>query len=346
MKIKFHSYIICKAAATVMLMLPFLSSPAQERTDAGPHAPAPSLTETQSWFKRNHVFDKLELGLNLGTTGIGLEVATPITRWTRLRAGYDMMPHFSFKSNFDITAYSNGQVTEGNFDKVKEFMYELSGFEMDRTVKMNNKFTLQNWRVLLDVFPIPDNDHWRVTVGLFGGSKVIGKTINTMTEMPTLLTLGIYNRMYDQITADDFVEYCFDNKFLGLFYLDLDAAEKLHDKMLEMDRLGIHVGDFKDGTPYIMEPAPDGTVSAKAIVNRVRPYVGLGYEGALSPDKRWHAGVDAGVMIWGGAPKVYTHDGTCLNDLINLRSKVKDYMNLMKGLAVYPVVDFRLSYTF
>ncbi len=93
-------------------------------------------------------------------------------------------------------------------------------------------------------------------------------------------------------------------------------------------------------------PDKDGTVSAKAKVNKFRPYLGFGYGGALSPDGKWEASFDAGVQFWGGAPKVTTHDGTVLNDLINLRGKVGTYMDLMKSIPVYPTIDFRISYRF
>ncbi len=160
------------------------------------------------------------------------------------------------------------------------------------------------------------------------------------------MALNMYDRFYTNITADDFIENVLDNPIYGDFYLDPEVAMELQDKMLGLGRLGVHVGDYKDGTPYMMLPDKDGTVSAKAKVNRFRPYVGFGYGGALSPDGKWQASFDAGVQFWGGVPKVTTHDGTVLNDLTHLRGKVGSYMDLMKSIPVYPTIDFRISYRF
>lgn len=309
--------------------------------------PADIPKEGKNWFDRNGIFNHLEGALTLGTTGIGLELATPVTKWARLRAGYDFIPHLWVNSTYSVTAYADGKVNDSNFDRIQDMMNQMTGYDIQKEVTMENKATFQNWKVLLDVFPIPDNNHWRVTVGLYGGSRKLGKCINKLDEAPMLVSIGSYNHFYDMATDPDFVvRYSWDEKFLGIAYLDADVAQKLQDKFLEYGLLGVHIGDFPDGTPYMMEPDKDGTLSAVALVDRIRPYVGLGYEGGLSKDGKWKAGVDAGVMFWGGAPKIKTHDGTVLNDLINLRHKVKTQMDLIKGLHAYPTINFRLSYTF
>lgn len=320
------------------------------RTAAAPEADVKvSMTSTgdKNWFDRHNIFNHLEGALTIGTTGIGLELATPVTKWVRLRAGYDYMPHFHFNSTYDVTAYADGKINDSNFGRIQQLMNDISGFDMQKSVTMQNTATLQSWKVLLDVFPIPNNNHWRITAGLYGGSRNLGKCINRIDEAPMLVSIGTYNHFYDMATAPDFVvKYSWEEKFLGIAYLDVDEAQKIQDTMLKYGRLGVHVGDHPDGTPYFMEPDTDGTLSARAIINTLRPYLGLGYEGGLSDDGRWKAGVDAGVLFWGGAPEIVTHDGTVLNDLSDMRHKVKRQMDLIKSFSVYPQISFRLSYTF
>lgn len=291
---------------------------------------------------RHGILNHLDIGLTAGTTGIGLELASPLTKWARVRAGYSFVPHFSVDVDFGISNYQ-AENKRDNFSRIQEIMFQLSGYDMDKDITMKCTTTMQNWKVLFDIFPIPDNKHWFLTLGLYGGSRQIGKTINQMHEMPSLLALGLYNRFYDMTQADDFLEKAFDEKFLGLFYLDLEAAEAIQNKFRGYGRLGIHIGDRPDGTPYIMEPDSKGTVSAKALVNTLRPYAGLGYEGGVSRDGRWRVGVEAGVMCWGGEARVITHDGTCLNDLSGLHGDVKKYMDLMKAFKVWPVVNLKVS---
>lgn len=314
---------------------------------------------------KHGVFNRIELAANIGTTGLGLEVASPVTEWAKLRVGVDFMPRFNIPLTFDLNSYVDGQLSD-KFERIQEMMYDLSGLNIDREIKMDSKPTMTAMRLLVDVYPFRSNRHWHLTVGVFYGGNSFGTCLNRMNEMPSLLTLNMYNRMYDQYkeipteTAEDFQSYIIDHPInlpiLGDQYIDPDYDDPentefwlFYDKIKKFKsfgELGIHVGENKDGTPYMMMPDEEGTVSAKAKVWRFRPYLGFGYGGFVDMEKKWHVSFDAGVQYWGGAPKVTTHDGTVLNDLVDLRGKVDTYMNLMKTLVVYPTLDFRIAYCF
>lgn len=296
-------------------------------------------------MNKHNVFNTIEIGANIGTTGLGLELASPMTDWAKLRIGVDWMPTFTIPMNFGIDSYVNGQVND-KFGKIQDIMYGMTGMTIDKEIQMESKPTMTTMRVLVDVYPFKNDRHWHFTAGFFYGGNSVGKSLNKMEEMPTLLALNMYDRMYQGITSEDFIDNIIDNPIFNDIYLDPEIAIELQEQFLSLGRLGVHVGDFKDGTPYMMMPDKDGTVSAKAKVNRFRPYVGFGYGGALTSDGKWQVSFDAGVQFWGGVPKVTTHDGTVLNDLDNLRGKVGDYMDLMKLIPVFPTIDFRISYRF
>ena len=306
-------------------------------------------------MNRHGVFNSLEIAANIGTTGLGLEVASPMTEWTKLRIGFDCMPKFTIPMNFGMESYVDGQIND-KFDRIQDMMYRLSGMTIDKKIEMESKPTLTTFRLLVDVYPFKHNRHWHFTAGFFVGGSSVGTSINKMQEMPSLLALNMYDRLHKFFTSDEFYDNAINNEnylaeITGIpalkdIYLDPEVVGELQQKFEELGQLGVHVGDHKDGTPYMMMPDKDGTVSAKAKVNRFRPYLGFGYGGALSPDGKWQASFDAGVQFWGGAPKVTTHDGTVLNDLVNLRGKVGTYMDLMKSIPVYPTIDFRISYRF
>lgn len=296
-------------------------------------------------MNKHGVFNTVEIAANIGTTGLGLEVASPMTEWAKLRVGFDWMPQFTVPMTFSMESYVDGQINN-KFDKIRDLMYDMSGMTIDKEIKMDSKPTMTTFRMLVDVYPFKNNKHWHFTAGFFAGGNDVGKSINKMQEMPSLLALNMYDRMYKGITSDDFIDKIIDEPIFGDLYLDPEIAIQLQERMMGLGQLGVHVGDFKDGKPYMMMPDKDGTVSARAKVNKFRPYLGFGYGGALSRDGKWQASFDAGAQFWGGAPKVYTHDGTLLNDLTNLRGKVDTYMNLMKKIPVYPTIDFRISYRF
>lgn len=307
----------------------------------GPSERPESLIEK---MKRHDVFNSLEIAANIGTTGLGLELASPMTKWTKLRAGFSWMPPFTIPMTFSMDSYVDGQVNN-KFNSIQSLMYQMSGMRVDKEIHMDSKPTMNTFRLLVDVYPFKDT-HWHLTAGFFIGASAMGKSVNHMTEMPSLLALNIYDRLYQIYASDDYMDYVIDTPFYENIYLSPQVGMELHEKFLELGQLGVHVGNFKDGTPYMMMPTEEGTVKAKAKVNRFRPYLGFGYGGAMSADGKWQASFDAGLQFWGGAPKVTTHDGTVLNDLKDLRGEVGNYMNLMKAIPVYPTIDFRVSYRF
>lgn len=338
---------IIKAIAIIAAVFPAVAS-AQLSTFSfatkvtGPDERPESIVEK---MMRHKVFSDIELAANLGTTGIGLEVASHITEWTKLRAGVDWMPPFSIPMTFGMESYDDGKISD-KFETIQELMYQMSGMTLDKEIRMKSTPTMTTFRLLLDIYPFRDNRHWHFTAGFFVGGGSMGKSVNVMEEMPSLLALNMYDRMHKKITADDYLDKVLEEPFFGDYYLDFEVAMELQEKMMSMGQLGVHVGDHKDGTPYMMMPDEEGMVSAKAKVNRFRPYVGFGYGGALTPDGRWQVSFDAGAQFWGGVPKVTTHDGTVLNDLVNLHGKVGTYMNIMKAIPVFPTIDFRIAYLF
>lgn len=299
-----------------------------------------------SWCKEKQVANNLDVAFTLGTGGLGLEVATPVTRWARLRAGVEWMPSFNVPMNFNLTTFSTDGLPSDNFSDVQALVKRFTGLEMDDKVKMIGKPTMLDFKLLVDVFPFQNNKHWHFTTGFYIGGHSVAKARNDKSEMPTLVGLNIYNRLYtyfNGLTEEDI----FDVYIGGGNYLDPAQVVELQERFRRYGEIGIHIGDFKNGTPYYMKPDSDGSVSAKAFVNRFKPYLGFGYSGALDAAKRWNVGVEAGAIFWGGVPDVIAHDGVNMTkDLKNVRGKVGDYLKLIKALPVYPSVNFKISYTF
>ena len=300
------------------------------------------------WMKCYDIANNLDVAFTFGTPGFGLEVATPVTRWARLRAGVEWMPKIHVPMTFDINTFSDG-LPNGNFYHVQEMLYNLTGIEMDDEVKMIGKPNLINFKLLVDVFPFQNNRHWHFTAGFYVGNREVATAINDKKEMPTLVGLNIYNRMYNYFTN---ITDIFDVPLGGGNYMDPDEVEKMQERFRRYGRMGMHVGDFKDGTPYIMEPSPDGSLRAKAFVNKFKPYLGFGYSGAIDAEKRWNVGFEAGVLFWGGAADVYNYDYredreiNMTKDLVNIGGKVGTYIDFIKALPVYPAISFKISYTF
>lgn len=291
--------------------------------------------------KDNNVFRHLDLGVSVGTTGLGLNLSTHVTDYVRIRTGVDFTPHIAFPMSFSLQSYSDGAgVTANNFEKLQNYMHRLTGIEVDDRVEMDGKPTMTNFKMLFDIYPWK-NKGWRATVGFYIGSKKVAKALNTMGEMPSLVAVNIYNNFYDFIMSDDAI----DQPIFGDTYLDPFLVDDIRADLESEGHMGIHIGDFKDGKPYMMQPDKDGMVKANAYANVFRPYVGLGYTGPLTKNKRLNFDVDCGMMMWGGSPRIVTHDGVDLTtEVVNIKGKPGDYVDFFKGIKVYPVLTFTLSY--
>lgn len=300
------------------------------------------LWEFSQWFDDHHIFNNVDFAFTLGTSGLGLEIGTPITKWTKIRAGITWIPSFRVPMEFDINTFSEG-LPSNNFQHVQELLYNLTGMEIDEKVKMTGEPYLLNFKLLIDVFPFKNNRHWHFTAGFFVGNTTIAKAYNHTEEKPTLVGLNIYNRAYNYFTN---IKDIYDVPLGGGNYLDPAKVKELQEKFGKYGHMGMHVGDFKDGTPYIMEPAPDGSLSAKAYVKKFKPYLGFGYSGNLDKSGKLKIGFEAGALFWGGVPNVIDQNGVNMTkDLINVKGKVGDYLALIKALPVFPILELKISYS-
>lgn len=293
-------------------------------------------------------FEHVDMAVNMGSTGIGVDFATPLNEFFRLRAGLEYMPQFEQAMHFGIEGVreDNGSWITTNFDNIAAKLESFTGYRADDQVDMLGKPTFYNFKLLVDVFPF-ENKHWYFTAGFYLGNARVAKAVNATEDAPSLVAVGIYNNMYNKVEAGDPI------------YGDVYLSPDIENQILNMGRLGVHVGEYSSditdnegniihakGSPYLMEPDANGMVRCEIKVNRVKPYMGFGYQGRLSEKSdKWNIGFDCGALFWGGTPRVYTHDGTDIaNDVENIKGKVGRYVDVVQAFKVYPVANLRISY--
>lgn len=288
-----------------------------------------------------------EVAATAGTTGLGVEGAwRPAPQW-RLRAGAEAVIPFNVDVNFNVSSYGgDGPSTGHNFDKMAQVMKELTGIEVDNRVTMDCKPRMFNGKLIADFFPWADKG-WRVSAGFYVGSRKVVNARNSMGEMPALLAINIYNQLHDRILDTDFLETPIYQNGDEVVWLDPEVADQLQAKMRSLGNMGIKVGEFKDGTPYIMHPDKDGMVKGSAFVNTFKPYLGVGYDGTMRANRHVTMGFDLGMLFWGGTPSVIMHDG------VNLSTEMKKIygdpgrrVDFIKTFKVFPVATLRVAYSF
>lgn len=332
-----------------------------------------------SWQPLKH----LDVSITTGTTGIGVDVATPVAKDVFVRTGLEYMPRVEINMPFGIQSFDesgltqsdvtdeDGEVQETMFDRMAATLESFTGYRADPTVVMVGKPNFWNFKLLVDVYPFK-NKHWHLTAGFHWGSSKIGTAVNSIDDAPSLVAVNMYNNLYTKVLNSQPV------------ISDIVITGERRDQILANGRMGIHVGDLKgqyvmqtvlatdengylmyddngdpivteeyaldaDGNkiplPYRMEPDADCKVSAKVTVNSFKPYLGFGYGGKLlKNDDRYHVSFDAGLMFWGGTPNVITHDGTNLSkDVENIGGKVGRYVDIISGVKAFPVVNLRIT---
>lgn len=209
------------------------------------------------------VFNHISVAASAGTTGLGFEVAVPLTAYLNIRTGYEKIP--SIKMTTKIPYSLKGQSSK---------------------VKVEEKFSLDGWKILFDVYP-SKYYIFHLTIGLYSGESVIVTAMN-VTPLDDLL------------------------------------------KSLPIGGFNIAVND--------------GHVSATMEVNKVKPYLGIGF-GRAVPKRRMGVVIDLGVLFW-GTPTVYEnvtgrHLPVGYSDLDKID---KDgIMNTISKIKAWPVLSVRLT---
>lgn len=279
------------------------------------------------YWKKGNSFKHLEVSLTLGTSGVGLDVAVPVSQIVQVRLGYDYMPQF--KKQFRMNLAGGGEAArqyngQGNrvkskFDKIQQYLYEETGMEIDDHILLTGQLSMHNLKALVDIYPIKYNKHWHITAGVYYGPAQLVKAEDDDQSATTLSLMELYNQEYDAASSGDAIK--------------------------SYGRLTLYPGE-KNGKPCLVDPADDGSVTVCVKTNTIKPYLGIGYTGRLiSSRDDWRVSAGLGIWIWGGAPKQRMHDGTSLPDLSNIHGALGDYVKVTNYLKVYPVLNVRFAKT-
>jgi hypothetical protein len=291
--------------------------------------------------KKNGPFNKLDVALSLGSTGVGIDVASPITDFMQVRAGFSYMPKFEYKMNFPIeVGEGTREEQQSKFNELSGMLEQFTGYKVDNKADMIGEPTFHNFKFLVDVFPF-HNKRWHLTAGFYWGPSKIGEAVNTTEDMPSLVAVGIYNTLYDKVCA----KYENDEPLFTTGQMAIYVTDDQYESLQKYGRMGINLGKYEDGSSYRMIPDENSMVNAQMKVNSFRPYLGFGYGSSMmNTDSKYTISFDCGLLFWGSTPDVITHDGTNLaKDLKRVYGKVGDYVDIVKRFKVYPVIELRVA---
>ena len=269
-----------------------------------------------------------ELGVTLGTDGVGLDLSMPvIKKWVNVRTGFTYMPRFDATMHFGFEAGDENMTQEERdkqFDKLSGMLYDMIGTKVDKQVDMVGTPKMQNFKFLVDVTPFR-NKNWHITTGFYWGPSRIAYAENAVYDATSLVSTSFYNTLYDRVLYSyNNLNSEWETPYMSFGGMNLLPDDEIYNKFKSFGRMKVQLGNYVDtGAPCYVEPDENNMMTAKVKVNNFRPYLGFGYGGRLFKNSdKYRISFDAGVMFWGGTPKV----------LVTATEVVED-----KGLG--PVID-------
>lgn len=279
----------------------------------------------------NNIFNHMAVGVEVGTTGIGFELAAPVTDYVQVRAGVNFIPTVKVKDiAVDISASESDWNNAKNMakdlnDNYKQYLSaedqkRVEGFSqyfnsnLPHDVLINGEVGMTNFKFLVDLYPLKGIFH--LTAGVYAGkSQLVEAYTTNCQDQFKALTYFNQNLANQTITA---------RTPLG------DVAHTFGKK------LGAEMGD------YLLEPNGD---HARGVikVGGVKPYVGLGFGRAVPQKHRLAFNFDLGAMFW-GSPKVFVDQP---RGEVQLEETGVDgdggVIKTISKLSVYPCMTFRLT---
>lgn len=286
--------------------------------------------EKAGYWHPGNMFEHLDLSLSLGTSGIGIDLAMPICEIAQVRVGYELMPHFKRSISADVMVGNekslqydeNRDRIETNYDRVRELIYKTYGYDMMPTIDMTSSITMNNFKFLVDIFPLSDNKKLHATIGFYWGPSQFAKIESDGSSTATLQAVSAYNKLYKAAVED--------------------TGDPNLNYLKDYGPAGFPMGKRGD-QDYKMTPGNQGVISIPVKTNSFKPYLGIGYEAAFSKkhdDLKF--AVTGGLMFWGGTASMISPDGVdMVDDVSDIPGDMGSYVNFVSKLKAFPVISFR-----
>ncbi len=279
-------------------------------------------------------FSHIDVAFTAGTTGLGLDFAFPLDEWGRLRLGGAWRPRGHYSDTYAV--HMNN--AEQNWSQFVALTRTFVGVEPQQFIEMKGKSSMNHFKMLVDFFPIKKHRNFHVTVGFFVGTSTFVEATNTSISGNTIAAVKTYNTLRQKaINGEDI-----DLSSIGIKLSPDDKKflkDKLYTKLIELGDVTIPLGEDADGNVVNATINDKDVIEVSAKVNSFKPYIGAGYELPITKDKRTMIGVDAGILFWGGKPKVEAFEG-----LSNITGQnTPGYLNSADKYPVYPEASIRIS---
>ncbi len=156
-------------------------------------------------IERNGWFNHFDVAFTVGTSGLGFDLATPVSEWARLRMGGVFRPLYRYDASFnmEVSEGLSSDEQDHRFERMSETLKALTGKTPTRTIDMQGDLKMNNFKFLVDVFPFKNFRKLHVTMGFYYGNDVIVDVQNTSESVRNLEAINAYNSMYKKALAKE-----------------------------------------------------------------------------------------------------------------------------------------------
>lgn len=322
------------------LTLTFLALPGKSQYIPSQSFDKPVKDYSGEYWHWGNTFQHLDVALSLGTSGIGIELAAPVCEFAQVRLGYEFMPHFKKSLSADLMIGNEkaiqydektGYRKETSYDEVRDFMYGEAGYDLRDHIDMTSRLNMQNFKFLVDIFPLANNKKLHFTVGFYWGPSEYAKIESDAASNSSIACVDAYNKYFTLPDVPGEIAGLGTGGFvMGKFKSDIKDAD---GKIIA-----------KAGDTYKMTGGSKGSIMIPVKVNSFKPYLGVGYESNLLKKRNdIKFAITGGLMFWGGTPSMYTPDGVDLvKDVDGLTGNMDSYVKWKSKLKAYPAITFRI----
>lgn len=267
-------------------------------------------------------FKHLSIGLDVSTTGVGLELALPVvTDHLVIAAGYNYLPSLSglsMSQNLDVSEL-NKTVNEVN-SKLAQIPGETMRINQFSPAQMSASPALKlgTGRVVLEYYPAKKSS-FHITAGAyFGPSQVLAINANISDT---------FWKEYSQLKADvDVLNAKYKDTPGSGFPVEVASSMKFN-----VNQRTLEINDTNKKSV---------NVGLSALT--VRPYLGIGF-GRSIPETHFGFQFDMGVWYHGkmnlSSANEVAYDSSAKSMDVDL-----SMLNFVQNLCVYPNLSFRLIY--
>lgn len=163
------------------------------------YSPAKTPEKKYSWF--NH----LDFAITGGTSGIGFDLAVPMSEWAQLRVGGVFRPLRTYTATFTTEmagAYTEEEINS-KFSRMSSLMKSFTNVIPDRSIQMSGDLKMNNFKMLVDFFPIQKHRNFHVTVGFYYGNSTLIEANTRTANVKTLAAINTFNNMYKKALAKE-----------------------------------------------------------------------------------------------------------------------------------------------